>query len=149
MLDEIERRVRKAASGLLGNESLADNLETEAASSLMKWGLELSKRIVMEFGDIEESLAEEASYPRLRALRMLMRLVNRWGREETAMDRAAKSNLLDQMLIQAGIIYGPRFVHPDEARREAFLDTRPGNPVEFITALRELFEGKNEPNQSL
>lgn len=143
MFDEIERRVRRAAEGLLNNESLADNLETNAASSLMEWVLNLSKRIVMEFGDIEESLAEEASYPRLRALRMLMRLVNRWARDEATMDRTTKSNLLDQMLVQAGIIYGPGFVHPDEARQEAFLEAQTGSPVEFISALRDLLEGRS------
>lgn len=144
MFDEIERRIRRASEGVLGNESLADNLGTDAASSLMSWGLEITKMIVMESSDIEESMAEEINYQRLRALRMLMRMVNRWGKDAPGMDRTAKSALLDQILSQAATIYGHEFVQPDESRRNAILDLEPDKTIQFITALRGMLENRME-----
>ena len=99
-------------------------------------------KIVMDTGELEGLSAEEAGYPRLRSLRMLMRLVNRWIRTASETDRAARSALLNQILSLASTIYGTDYVRPDESRCNEMLDSEPGQSLQFITALRGLLENR-------
>ncbi|PWH17160.1 MAG: hypothetical protein DDG60_02655 [Anaerolineae bacterium] len=70
----LEARIRMAAESILDNEALRSGLnDEEAARVLLNWGVSWAKTLAGQTADIEDDeQADEAAYPRLRALRGLM-----------------------------------------------------------------------------
>ena len=144
MDDDLSRRVQQVAESLLENEALTIDLETGAAQALLDWGLDCVKRIVSDTAGLDEAAAEEVMAPRIRAMRRLMRQVNRWvgGQREAGAEPAPLP--LSQMLEQAGIIYGEAFTLPDAGQLHLFLAQNApllNDPQQLIIALRHYIEG--------
>ncbi len=141
--DVIERRANHAAAALIQNESLLEGLETEAASALLAWGSECARKIVYEIGDPDDATPEEAAYPRMRALRQMMRQVTVLLTNRAALDPAACSAIFDTIIAQAATAYGSDFAAPDPSRRAEFIDTPIADPKQWIEALCSWIESQS------
>jgi hypothetical protein len=138
---ELDRRRQRAAESILDNESLTSNLDDDAARRLIDWGLSCAEQIVLGTAGVAAEKAEDATYPRLRATRRLMRLVNRWIRQRLQMTPDESATLLGQIVRQAEIVYGQGFVLPKPERQRAFAAMAFGDePTEIIRNLREFIE---------
>ncbi len=140
--DSIERRAKRAAASLMQNEALLEGLETEAAATLLAWGSECARKIVYETGELDDTTAEEATYPRLRALRQMMRQIKVLLTNRAALDPAACSALFEVVITQAAAAYGPNFVMPDPTRRAEFINTPIADPKQWIESLRAWIESQ-------
>jgi glutathione S-transferase len=90
-----------------------------------------------------DAAAEEAIALRLKAMRRLMRQVNRW----VAGQKAAGADLVQppwpKMLEQAAIIYGQDYALPEAGQLEMFLAqnaTLLSHPEQLIVSLRQYIE---------
>ena len=146
-MEELTRRVNRAVESLLENEALTADLDDAAAKVLLDWGGASVKAIGQGTADLKDAEAEGVMEPRMRAVRQLMRGVNRWvanRQEMTAEDGAAS---LAEMVEQANVIYGKAFTPPDDNRRDAFLkqlSELSADPSQMVAALRELLEGSRD-----
>lgn len=137
--DELAKRVNRTAASILENEPLTADLDDPAAQVLLDWGVACAETIAQCTAGLDDTEAEDAMYPRLRAMRRLMRQVNRW-----TLDAEASAGLLAQMVEQAAIIYGDDFAPPSHERQDAFLRLQfefADDPQQMIANLRELLEG--------
>lgn len=121
---DIEKRRRQAATRILENEQLTADLDDSTADSLLEWGLALSENIVAQSQHLDDAQAEEAMYAPMKAVRKLMRAVNKWLNSGEAV-------YLDVILKQARIIYGKTAVLPP-AESLSTTDT--------VSALRQAIE---------
>lgn len=137
---DIEKRVRMAAESILENESLREGLNDEAASALLDWGVARAKQISAETADLEDdNEADEAVYPRMRALRKILRAAASLCAE--TVEPAQQTGLLQEIADQVPIVYGPSAVF--ETGNWA---AQSGNPAQIINRLRALIEGSaNNP----
>jgi len=140
--DSIERRANRAAASLMQNEALLEGLETEAASALLAWGSACARKIVYETGDLDDATAEEAIYPRLRAVRQMMRQIKVLLTNRAALDPAACAAIFDTIIAQAAAAYGPDFVAPDPSRRESFVIAPIADPKQWIESLHSWIESQ-------
>lgn len=142
---ELVQRVNRAAESILENESLTADLDDEAAKALLDWGITCAEMIARSTAGLNDSEAEEAMSLRLRAIRRLMRLVNRWGASYSEMDAEAGASLLTRIIEQAAIIYGEEFTPPNDDRRDAFLKQHLADPpLPMIVNLRKLVENSGD-----
>jgi hypothetical protein len=138
---ELDRRRQRAAESILDNESLTSNLNDDAARLLIDWGLFCAEQIVLSTAGMADAEAEDATYPRLRATRRLMRFVNRWIRQRLNMMPDESTTLLGRIVQQAEIIYGQSFVPPKPERQRAFAVMVFGDePADIIQNLRDFIE---------
>ena len=135
MNDDLIKRINRAVSSLAGNESLFAELGTETAKIVLDWGIAATRRVVGETDGLDDAAAEEATYPRLRAVRQLIRLVNRIAAGGPGQDTAS---LLDQIVAQAGIVYGPGYRPPTPEQRLALPAPGPDSLPEWVAALLAL-----------
>ena len=105
-----------ALTGLYENASLTSELDDEAADALLEWGAACVRRIYLsaEFG------AEPEPSVQLRAVRRLMRAVNRWVPAASSNDRATNQAALITISERAAVIRVN--AQPDEADLAPFLD---------------------------
>ena len=137
----MDRRRQRAAESILDNESLTADLEDDAARLLIDWALSCAEQIVHSTEGLSDEEAEDATYPRLRSTRRLMRFVNRWVRQRLEMTPGESERLLGQIVQQARTIYGPDYVPPRLERQLAFGAMAFGDePAEFVRSLRALIE---------
>ncbi len=151
-MNDVNRRIDRAAERLLTNERLTADLDDEPAQLLLNWGLAWAQMIAESTAGLDKAAAKSIMKPRLKALRRLMRTVNRWAGARESMDAAADRVLLGKVYEQA-LLAATASTSPNEQRREWFLDKAGalrGAPVELITDLRaatEIAVGlKNEPS---
>lgn len=138
---ELDRRRQRAVESILDNESLTSNLDDDAARLLIDWGLSCAEQIVVSTVGMAAAEAEDATYPRLRATRRLMRFVNRWIRQRLEMMPDESTALLGQIVQQAEVVYGHSFAPPKPERQRAFAMMVFGDePAEIIQNLREFIE---------
>ena len=131
---DIESRMQSAAESILENETLTADLDDTAAKVLLDWGVGLSQQIANQTIELDQSQAEEAMYPPMRALRKMLRGANMWSNDPQ------ESNL-GRIFNQAAIAYGSGFVQPGDDKLYAFTTTISTNPSERLIALQELVEG--------
>lgn len=147
MDEETRRRVERAAESILENERLTADLDDQAANFLLDWGVTWAKMIAQRSAGLSESEADEIMDEALRALRGLLRSVNRWVSRAPQMDEVERTTLLTQMVEQVAAINGPEGRLPHNEQQLAFLQEHAkdtGDPPQMIARLRELFEGSNE-----
>jgi len=144
----LQRRVRRISESFFENESLTANLEDSAAKELLDWALSLGHRIAQGTADVEDDeQADEAMYPRLRAVRRMMRNVNQWVASQQEGDRENSSEALNRIIEQAQLIYGHAFKPPSEEQRARFLQTQSeflDSPPRLIANLRQLFTAADD-----
>lgn len=146
-MDDYAKRLSRAAESLLENETVTADLDTEAANALLAWGQDCVERIVRDSVGLGDAAAEEAIALRLKAMRRLMRQVNRW----VAGQKAAGADLVQppwpKMLEQAAIIYGQDYALPEAGQLEMFLAqnaTLLSHPEQLIVSLRQYIERFNK-----
>ncbi len=138
----LEQRARRAAESILENESLTGELDDVAARALLDWGLVCAKVIVQRTVDLDDLQADEAMSSGLRAIRRLMRSVNKWVSERWEMDAESQLGQLNRIIEQASVIYGTDFSVPVSERCDAFVRRleRVDDPVQMIADMREFVE---------
>jgi hypothetical protein len=143
-MTDLEKRIRMAAESILENESLREGLEDEAASALLDWGVACAKRIASNTAALEdETDAEEAVYPRMRALRQMLRaIVSLYGENTEAVRR---SEYLQEIADQVPLVYGSETVAPETNGWEAFVAAQTGSLAQKINSFRNLIEDKKPP----
>lgn len=140
----LERRLQRVAESFLENERLTSDLADVAAKVLLDWALACGNVIVSETVDMNEATAEEHTYPRLKATRRLMRIINKWVSRRQRLDLAASAHLLDQACQQATIIYN-QTISPTQETQHSFLRNNQQTPnPELISNVRTFIE----PNSS-
>ena len=98
----LPRRVQLAVESILDNEALGDELDDEAAGSLLQWGTDWARDLAQATLDLDEESAREALEVRLREVRRMMRSVSRFAAQQAAMDEAGRIEALGQILERAG-----------------------------------------------
>jgi hypothetical protein len=136
---DISARQRRAAERILENESIREGIDDSGASALLNWGVECAKRIVGDTADLDdEDEAEEASYPRMRALRQLLEDVKSLVRPELLPSEG--ETLLEEIIEFASAIYGPDAQLPEHINWDVVNNSSASDNGEKINGLRALLE---------
>lgn len=136
---DLEKRIRMAAESILDNEALREGLDDDAAAVVVDWGVARAKQIASETAYLEdETEAEEAAYPRMRALRKLLRTVA--GLSAENLEPARKAELFQELSEQVSLVYGPATTYLDENTWNNFLTAQDGNAAQVIGHFRSLIE---------
>jgi hypothetical protein len=136
---DISARQRRAAESILENESIREGLDDSGASALLNWGVECAKRIAAENASLDdEDEYEEASYPRMRALRQMLDNVKSLYRPE--LQPSDGRTLLAEIVGFAALVYGPNAQLPRRIYWNRFIASLAGEPGERINSLRALLE---------
>jgi hypothetical protein len=138
-MENLRQRAQRAAERILENESLTSNLDDNAAQVLLDWGLRCAEQIARDTFGLSDELAEEAMYPRMRALRRLLRAVNRWAPMRQPMD----VDTLNKLLAHAAVVY-EGYTPPGSMRQAIFLrQGLAGSMTEAIAQLRAFVEPRD------
>ena len=136
-MNNIQERIQRAAEIILENEALTADLDDAAAQVLLDWGVNRAQAIASETSEMSEAQAEEAMYQPMRALRKMLRIVNKWALNP-------QESTLAGITEQAEIIYGSS---PDEEQQTAFLTQIPNDATERVSLLRAFLESeRRDPN---
>jgi hypothetical protein len=137
---DIESRVSKVAESILGNEALTSYLDDEAADLFLNWAVAKGEVIARSTIGMDEIIAEEVMYPRLKALRRIARYVGRW-----VIGSGEPRDLVEKIIEQARLVYGEEFVEPDPVEKQRFAQYPPGiEQVLVVLGLKNLFEGEDD-----
>jgi hypothetical protein len=144
-MDELGERTQRAVESLLENESLTSGLDDVAAQVLLNWGIDCVKTIVASTAELDAASLEDATYPRMRALRRLMRRVNKWAGQRDGLDQSGDAASLKEVIEQAAIVYGPGYAAPEQGQDRSFLMRLAFSsvPAQMIADLRALIENQN------
>ena len=129
-MNNIQERIQRAVESILENEALTADLDDAAAQILLDWGVNRARAIASETTEMNEAQAEEFMYPPMRALRKMLRNINKWAVNP-------QESTLAGITEQAEIVYGSS---PDEAHITAFLTQIPNDPTERVSVLRAFIE---------
>lgn len=136
----VTERAALAAESILGNERLTNNLDDDAAKVLLDWGLAYVETIAAQTEGLDDEQAEEMMAPRLKALRSLMKLVNKWVPRRAKLDATASETKLEEVTALVQLIQASAFEAPRPYRHQQFLNNvQSYNAPTMITELRELF----------
>ena len=143
---DIEERIQRAISELTGNEALLGMLETDAASAMLEWGVQMSKSIVNDIGDMDDLVADLSLLPRLKAVRGSMRSIGNWavGEYVAPEDRL---HLRDKLLEQFKLIFGDHAQLPAVEAMDNLLnqvDDNSNTPHQLITKMIRLFANNDQ-----
>jgi hypothetical protein len=140
-MPNMELRIRMAAESILENEALRGGLSDEQAStSLLNWGMARAQQLAGETAEIEdEEQADEAIYPRMKALRkMLGAIKDLASSENLGMDKL--QNGLQVVFNYAQLVYGESWQTPVQISDETWLILQSGQSLEKINSLRNMLE---------
>ena len=135
-MNSTPERLQRAAESILENEALTADLDDAAGQVLMDWGIDQAQRIVAPTLEMDEAAVEEATYQPMRALRKMLRQVNKWAAMPDFLG-------LEKILEEAATTYGAGYVAPDAEARTQFIDQITSgvqNPAENIENLRRFIE---------
>ena len=102
---DTERRAAQAAESILINEALTDELNDEAATLLLNWGVAWAERIAHATARLDDEAAREEISPKLKAIRKLMRQVNRWGGNIDSLPEAKQSEIFAKIVAYTKLIF--------------------------------------------
>jgi hypothetical protein len=136
---DIEKRKRMAVESLLENESLRDGLDNESASALLEWGSACAKRIAEATASLEDDdEADEIIYPRMRALRDMLRSVQKlYSKNVSVLQRGS---VLKEIAEKLPLVYGDGIPAPEIFRWNIFAILQSGSLGQKINGLRALIE---------
>ena len=141
---DIKARVQRVVEEILGNEALLEMLETEAATEMLNWGIEMATSLVKKTDDLDEPAADLSILPRLKELRQSMRSIGNWAAGKYT-DAASLIDLRNKLLERFRVIFGKRAILPPEAEFDAVLnqvEDKNKTPYQLILKLKELLETK-------
>jgi hypothetical protein len=138
---DIAQRTSRAVESLIENEALITNLDDRTANLLLQWGIDCAEHIVQDTEAMTDDEAEAAMYGRMRALRRMLRQIDRWMPGRRGMGVDANVLFLSKMVDLAAIVYGQEVQPVQGAQNEAFLRASLGNdPDQAVQILRQLIE---------
>ena len=135
-------RVQRVIEELTGNEALLEMLETEAATELLNWGIELATSVVKKTEGMDEAEAEQVLLPRLKAVRQTMRSVGNWAAGKYV-DPESRVQLRDNLLGYFRVIFGEDARLPSAEKMDELLhqvDDTNNTPHRLILKLKQLVE---------
>ena len=139
---DLEKRIQMAVESILENESLREGLDEDAGNALLGWGIARAQQIASETADLEDDEeAEEASYPRMRGLRKILRAVVDLCAE--TVDASLQVELLQEIADWVPLVYGSLAPYPKIDGWLAFLATPTESQAEKIIGFRALLEESN------
>ncbi len=142
-MDEVTKRINRVAESILENERLTSDLDDASAKVLLTWVLACGKTIAQDTAGLDDDAAEKAMYPRLKAMRRMMRSINKWIIKLPDADHESSLNLLAKIIDRAAGIYGQDFTPPTLEKQNTFLQEQAeytGNSPQLIENLRNLIE---------
>lgn len=104
-MTNLDARIKRAKKEISGNESLFDMLEADSANEMFNWGLSLAASLARGTEGMDDSAAQEAMAPRLKALRQALRSVGNWAAGKYS-DPADRLQLKGRLLEQFQLILG-------------------------------------------
>lgn len=137
---ESDARVQRMTEELMGNEALLEMLETEAATEMLNWGIEMGTSIVKSAEGLDEAAAEQELQPRLKAVRQTMRSVGNWAAGKYV-DPGSRIQLRDKLLEHFRLIFGEDAPLPSAEKMDELLDQVDDpnhSPHELILGLKQL-----------
>ena len=141
---DIKARVERVIEEMMGNEALLEMLETEAATEMLNWGIEMATSLVKKTNDLDEPAANLAILPRLKAIRQSMRSIGNWAAGKYT-DATSRIALRDTLLERFRTIFGERTILPTKAELDKLLnqaEDKNRTPYQLVLKLRELLETK-------
>lgn len=131
-MTNITTRIESAKKEIMGNESLLDMLEADAATEMLNWGIALAASVAERTNGMDDSAAELVITPGLKAVRQSLRSIGNWavGKYVEANDRI---QLRDKLLEQFKLIFGDK--------------VKLLNAAELGKLLDEVTDSKNTPHQ--
>ncbi|MBE7535112.1 MAG: hypothetical protein HS124_05195 [Anaerolineales bacterium] len=139
-MTNIENRIENAKKVILGNESLLEALDADAATLVLHWGLKLAGEVAQATDDMDDASAERDLEPRLKALRQFMRSVGNWA-AGLYVDSESQLQLQDKLLQQLKIMRGAGASLPAADELGACLLSARGTTQEqSVLKLKELLE---------
>lgn len=139
---EIGARVQRVIEEMAGNEALLEMLETEAATEMLDWGIEMATSLVKRTKGMEEAAAEQALLPRLKAVRQTMRSVGNWAAGKYV-DPASRLQLRDKLLENFKAIFRAEARLPSPEKMDELLnqvDDKNNTPQQLILKLKQSLE---------
>lgn len=139
---DINARIQRMVEEIMGNESLVEMLETDAAAEMLNWGITSAKILVSKTMNLDDLAAELALMPRLKAIRQSMRSIGNWAAGKYA-DPASRTQLRDKLLEHFRLIFGEEARLPAAEEVDDVLnqvDDRNNTPHQLILKLRRLIE---------
>jgi hypothetical protein len=139
---EIGARVQRAIEEISGNEALLEMLDTDAATEMLDWGIEMTTALVKETKGMDDIEAEQVLLPRLKAVRQTIRSVGNWaaGKYVESEDRV---QLRENLLRYLKIIFGDEARLPSTEQMDELLkqvDDKDNTPHQLILKLKQLVE---------
>ncbi|HEX9840984.1 MAG TPA: hypothetical protein VGA72_16660 [Anaerolineales bacterium] len=134
--------MQRVIEELTGNEALLEMLETEAATELLNWGIELATSVVKKTEGMDEAEAEQVLLPRLKAVRQTMRSVGNWAAGKYV-DPESRVQLRDNLLGYFRVIFGEDARLPSAEKMDELLhqvDDTNNTPHRLILKLKQLVE---------
>lgn len=137
--DRLEQRMRREITNLYGNEGLTSSLNDSSAKTLLSWAEGHVRKIVDSTAGMDDEIADEMMYPRLKAIRSLARYVN-----QVVERQGDPTILVDKIVEQAKRLYGDDFIEPEIEQLRSLLSTPEFEPEAFIQTLQHLLEGEKD-----
>src|SRR6185503_16053588 len=139
---EIGARVQRVIEELTGNEALLEMLETEAATELQDWGIEMATSLVKRTEGMDDADAEQILLPRLKAVRQMMRSVGNWAAGKYD-DPESRVQLRDNLLGYFKVVFGEGARLPSAEKMNELLnqvDDKNNTPHQLILKLKQSLE---------
>ncbi len=136
-------RTARAAEDILGNERLTSDLDDEAASILLDWGVAWAERVARSTTHLDDEAASESMYPQLKAIRKLMRLISRWGANLEIWEKEQKEDAIEKILAYRKTISDEPLPQPYHEKIMHLPEQHFENPTQLVEELSQLlgFEG--------
>lgn len=142
--DRIKKRLEREIEGLYGNEALTSDLDDSSARQFLNWAEDRIRKIVEKTAELDDQSAEEAMYPKLKAVRRMARYIN-----GAARGQADQDDLIEKILTQAREIYGSAFQEPDSQQLALLQSVSKSEPSVFLHTLRHIFEGDTDGTEEI
>ena len=93
---DIKARVERVIEEMMGNEALLEMLETNAATEMLHWGIDMAKSLVKKTDELDGPAADLALLPRLKEIRQTMRSIGNWAAGKYT-DAASRAELREKL----------------------------------------------------
>jgi hypothetical protein len=147
---DLNSRVQRVISEMLGNEALLEMLETDAAAEMLSWGTAMATSLVKTTNQLDDLAANLAIMPRLKAVRQSMRSIGNWAVGKYT-DPESRVELRDKMLERFRVIFGENARLPSIEKIDQLLnqvDDKNNTPYQLILRLKQLLEDAVKENDA-
>jgi hypothetical protein len=140
---DITQRTSRAVESLIENEALTAHLDDQTAKLLLQWGIDCAKNIVQDTEGMTDDEAEEAMYGRMRALRRMLRRIDRWVPQRRSAGVDTNAAFLSQVTRMAATVYGREAGPIQDGRKTAFLRASLADaPAQVVRVLRQTIQDR-------